>query len=179
MKKLLGLVLLISSLSVCAHSQSSNPWELGAEYQHDWGKSFKGNDLGIVYEGFPGKTSWTAGVHYNFSSLGSGKETSKGSGFGISAGFRYGFGYGGSGNPFLGIRASFSFEKNEKGKSYSLFKPSAEFGYHLTFNNFASGGFTSPSIGIGYNFNLGIDKQKTQVFEGPTFNTRIAVGYRF
>src|SRR4026208_430022 len=102
------------------------------------------------------------------------KKTQGISDFGFSAGYRYGFSYGNSGNLFTGARATISFIDE---KDHIKFTPSAEFGYHYTFNNFEKGGFATPSIAFGYD--IPISKAKADDYEGTLFIPRLAVGYRF
>ena len=158
--------------NVVAYTQT----EIGAEYQHGFGKSYNSNSIGALYEGFSntGKSSWHIGFHYTGDVFFSNKKTQGISDFGISLGYRYGFSYGSSGNLFGGTRATFSFIDE---KNHIKFTPSVEFGYHYTFNNFGKGGFATPSLAFGYDIPIG--KEKAEDYEGAVFMPRLAVGYRF
>jgi hypothetical protein len=126
-----------------------------------------------------GKSSWQIGINYTFDTL-VGEKKSSGKGvLGISAGYRYGFSYGSSGNLVGGARLTFTFLKDVNATQHPVFTPSIEFGYHYTFNNFGKGGFATPSLALGYNLPLGDDKESKDDHEGPLFIPRIAVGYRF
>ena len=169
MKKNIFPLILLLSVSIIANSQT----EIGVEYQHGFGKSYHSNSIGSLYEGFSsGRSSWQLGANYNFSS-----GTTKNSGFGISAGYRFGYGYGNSGNIFTGVRLSFTFYKDEKDSGFTQFTPSLEGGYHYTFNNFSKGGFFTPSIAYGHNFNFGSEGSKDD--EVNLFIVRMSGGYRF
>ncbi len=177
MKKITALLACASIIYSSAYSQ----WELGGEYQHGFGKNYNSNSIGGIYEGFSktGKSSWQIGLNYTFSTSGTGKEAFKGSGIGLSLGYRYGFSYGTSGNLFAGARASFTFSKDDKGTGFSVFTPSVESGYHYTFNNFGRGGFATPSLSIGYDIKINGEKESAAVDEGAVFSPRLAIGYRF
>jgi hypothetical protein len=172
MKKLTASFIFSTILSITTNAQT----EIGVEYSHGFGESYNSNSFGSLYEGFSntGKSSWQVSASYNFSS-----GTNKNSGFGISAGYRYGYAYGTSGNLFTGARLSFTFYKDEKGNGFTQFTPSLEGGYHYTFNNFGKGGFLTPVIGYGHNINLGPKEETPEDGEGNLFITRLAVGYRF
>jgi hypothetical protein len=149
--------------------------EYGLEYQHGFGKSYNSNSIGASLEKFnSGKGSLQIVFHYTWDVFYSEKKTQGISDFGVSFGYRYGFSYGNSGNLLGGIRTTFShlFEKN-----HTKFTPSAEFGYHYTFNNFGKGGFATPSVAFGYDIPLG--KEKDEDYEGTLFIPRLAIGYRF
>ena len=158
-------------ISIVLYSQK----EYSLEYQHGFGKKYNSNSIGGLYEGFSntGKSSWQVGIHYTFDVFYSDKTTQGVSGLGLSAGYRYGFSYGNSGNLITGIRATLSFIGE---KDHSKFTPSIEFGYHYTFNNFGKGGFTTPSLNVGYDIPMG---NESGDYEGFLFIPRIAVGYRF
>jgi hypothetical protein len=149
--------------------------EIGAEYQHGFGKSYNSNSIGLLSEKFSNnqKNSWQIGIHYTSDIFFGNKKTSGVSDFGISFGYRYGFSYGNSGNLLTGVRATFSFLGE---KEHIKFTPSAELGYHLTFNNFGKGGFTTPSLNIAYDIPL---KKASEDYEGFLFIPRLAAGYRF
>ena len=172
MKKLYSLIAFLFILSNSCFSQT----EIGVEYSHGFGKSYNSNSIGSLYEGFSntGKSSWQFGASYNFS-----KGSIKSSGFGISAGYRYGYAYGNSGNLYTGLRLTFNFLKTDRGGSYTQFTPSLEAGYHYTFNNFGKGGYFTPGFGYGYNINFGSKEEKTDDGEGNVLLTRLNFGYRF
>ena len=86
MKNLL-LFLLISALSLTSAGQ--NPWELGAEYMRPMGRGYKSNIVGLRYENFNNKTSFSIGITYHFSP----RDAYGGfKGYGMYAGFRNSFG---------------------------------------------------------------------------------------
>ena len=153
-----------------------NPWELGAEYQRSMGQGYKKNMAGLRYESYNNKSSWSIGLTYNLSS----KETySQYRGFGIYAGYRYGFSSNNkNGNAFAGARINFSFENFEgKNKVNGLsITPAAEFGYHFIF---AKHIFTSPCIEGGYTIRLTHINNSLQEDEGARFIPGLSVGYRF
>jgi len=166
--------LIITSLCLFISSLLFSQTEIGAEYQHGFGKSYNSNSLGALYENFSsGRGSLCIVAHYTWDIFTTKKVTKGVSDLGISFGYRYGFSYGNSGNLFTGIRATFSFIDE---KDHIKFTPSAELGYHLTFNNFGKGGFTTPSIAFGYDLPL---VKKEEDYQGPLFIPRLAVGYRF
>lgn len=149
--------------------------EWGVEGQHAFGKDANDNMVGGRYEGFNGKSSWSFGLTYNFSSQ---KSYSQYKGFGFYFGYRYGFNLTENGNPFVGFRASFSFNNfagKEKANS-STVTPEFEAGYHLIFGTHV---FTTPSIAYGYNIKLTKPNNSLQEDEGNRFITSLALGYRF
>jgi hypothetical protein len=167
--------LIITSFCLFISSLLFSQTEYGFEYQHGFGKSYNSNSIGSSYEGFStGKGSWQAVLHYTWDIFTTDKSTKGSSDFGISLGYRYGFSYGNSGNLFSGLRLTVSHLFEAK---HTKFTPSAELGYHLTFNNFGKGGFASPSFAFGYDIPMG--KEKEEDYEGALFIPRIAVGYRF
>jgi len=172
------LVITSFYLFISAHLFSQT--ELGAEYQHGFGKSYNINSFGALYEGFNYTgSSWQIGLSYSFDALIGDKKSSGRNGLGLSLGYRYGFSYGTSGNLIGGVRTTFNFGKDVEQKKHTVFTPSIEFGYHLTFNNFGKGGFTTPSIAFGYDIPLTQGDAGKDDHEGALFIPRIAVGYRF
>ena len=159
-------------LNFVAYSQT----EIGAEYQHGFGRSYNSNSIGALYEKFSktGKGSLQVGFHYTSDIFRSNKEAHGVSDFVFSFGYRYGFSYGNSGNLFSGVRATISFMDE---KNHVKFTPSLELGYHYTFNNFGKGGFATPSLAFGYDVPVG--KEKIKDYEGLLFIPRLAAGYRF
>ena len=82
MKNLL-LIFLTSVLTLTAAAQK--PWELGAEYMKPIGKGYKSNIVGVRYENFNNKTSFSIGITYHFSP----RDAYGGfKGYGMYAGFR-------------------------------------------------------------------------------------------
>jgi hypothetical protein len=150
--------------------------EIGAEYQHGFGKSYNYNSIGGLYEGFSNtwKSSWQIGISYTFDIT-----KKDGSSWGISAGYRYGFSYDVDGNLFGGARLTFSFLNDVDSKKHNIFTPSIEFGYHYTFNQGGKGAFTTPSLAFGYDIPMSTGKEAENDHEGALFIPRIAVGYRF
>jgi len=63
--KNLFLLLLIFALTLTSAAQ--NPSELGAEYMKPMGKGYKSNIVGVHYESFNDKTSFSIGITYHFS----------------------------------------------------------------------------------------------------------------
>jgi len=166
------LITLSFFLFITSHLFSQT--EIGAEYQHGFGKNYNSNSIGALYEGFTRDgNSWQIGIHYTGDVFVMDKKTQGVSSLGFSLGYRYGFSYGNSGNLITGARATFSFLGE---KDHLKFTPSVEFGYHLTFNNFGKGGFTTPSLNVGYDIPLA---KESGDYEGFLFIPRIAVGYRF
>lgn len=174
-------IIIAASGLFCFSLVASAQTEIGAEYQHGFGKNYHDNYLGGLYEGFAstGKSSWQVGLSYTFNSISAEKKTYGRSGLAISAGYRYGFSYGTSGNLVTGVRTTFSFAKGLESERHSTFTPSLEFGYHYTFNNFGKGGFTTPSLGLGYNIKMSGDEETKENEEGPLFLIRLGAGYRF
>jgi hypothetical protein len=72
------------------------------------------------------------------------------------------------------VRATISFIDE---KDHTKFTPSAELGYHYTFNNFEKGGFVTPWFAFGYDVPIG--KERAEDYKGTLFIPRLAVGYRF
>ena len=180
MKKLLYISSCIIILNATGFSQTAS--EYSAEYQHGFGKNFNEDMIGARYEGYSsmkGKSSWSLGITYNFSSTHSGKETAKNNGFEFYAGYRYGLSYGISGNLYGGVRTSFTFSKNANGNKYNLFTPSIETGYHYTSQDFGKGGCFTSNISFGYDLNIGNDEKAKSVHEGYVFTPGISIGYRF
>ena len=170
------IFLFVCSCTIGLAVYSQNPWELGAEGQRSFGQGYKKNMIGTRYETYNNKNSWSLGITYNLSS----KETySQYRGFGIYAGYRYGFGNNNkSGNAFAGARINFSFENFEgKSKVNGLsITPAAEVGYHIIF---AKRFFASPCIGGGYTFRMTHINNSLQEDEGKRFIAGLSTGYRF
>jgi hypothetical protein len=168
---------------------SQHPGELSAEYQHGFGKNYNENSIGLRYEGYDNNNirntnnsnrgSWSLGVCYAFSSLRNGDKTAKGNGFGIFAGYRYGLKYGITGDPYAGIRTSFIFGKDKSGKTYSLFTPSLELGYHYTSQDFNKGGAFTSFAAIGYDIKMKAAEKTEGLHEGFIFSPGISFGWRF
>lgn len=173
----------ISIYTVCLlfFFNSFSQTEIGAEYQHGFGKNYHLNSFGALYEGFSntGKSSWQIGLSYTFDSKIAENKSSGRNGIAISLGYRYGFSYGSSGNLVTGIRAGFNFGKDVEQKNHSVFTPSVELGYHYTFNNFGKGMYTTPSIAFGYNISMTQGKEKEDDYEGTLIIPRVGIGYRF
>lgn len=169
--------LLFVYLLIAVTGIAQNPWELGGEYMKSMGKNFKSTHVGPRYETFSKKHSWVIGLTYNFSS----KSSYDGyKGFGMYAGYRYGFMANdkGTGNAFAGARLWASFD-NFDGKTNlgSLFiTPMAEAGYHFILKtHFAATPF------IGYGFTKKITKEYNSLDEdfGGRLLPGIDIGYRF
>ncbi|HSU27268.1 MAG TPA: hypothetical protein VLJ68_02735, partial [Chitinophagaceae bacterium] len=94
-------------------------------------------------------------------------------------GYRWGLNYGTGTNAIIGLRTTFSFNKDKKGNTYSMFIPSVEFGSHFTFNKYAKGGYFTPSVGLAYPFTMSGGSQTDADHKGIEFNTRLGLGYRF
>jgi hypothetical protein len=173
--------LFVTFLVFYSAANSQNIWELGGEYQHGFGKSANENIIGGRYEGFQNKNSWNLGITYTLPDKG---WTGDKGGFGFYAGYRYGFNYtlnanGNGGNAFIGFRASFSFinyeTRSKKGVS-AIVTPTAETGYQFIFSTH---GYTTPSIGYGYNIRLNSENDAPKTDAGSRFITGISLGYRF
>jgi hypothetical protein len=187
MKQIMYALTTICIFSATVFSQ--HPYEISGEYQHGIGKQYHSNSIGVKYEGFNNNNSrnlnksnqgsWSLGVNYSFSSMGKGKETAKGHGIGILAGYRYGLKYGLSGNLFGGIRTTFTFGKNDPENKYSTFTPSLEFGYHYTAQDFGKGGAFTPFVAFGYDFKIAADEKTKGVHERAFFSPGVSIGYRF
>ena len=156
-------------------------WDLGAEYDYNSGHSYAENNLGIRYDGFQNRSNWNFGVALDFGHSKSG-DALKVSGFGLSAGYRYGFGYAtsGNGNFFGGIKTTLEFNtwKDAGGKiifKETTFIPKIEGGYEAIFNTH---GFAAPCLGYGYAINLTPAAEK-KPDDGGRFIPGISVGYRF
>jgi len=160
MKKISILVLLFSFVGLAGYSQ----FEFGAEFQHNFSKSGS-NIASGSFESFSLKRSFTAGVSYNFSS---GKNNG---GVGFFVGTRYSFGNtmkaSMTGNIMAGGRLAYNV--NQGSLSATI-----ETGYHAIFNIH---GFATPSLGLGYTFDL--DKDGDDESKAPWLFTRVAAGYRF
>ena len=170
-------LIILSTLSALFCIAASAQTEFGIDYRYRGAKDFSQHSIGAGMENFSGKSSWTLGVNYNFSDFGFGKNADKGGGFGVFAGYRYGFSYGGSGNLFGGLDLQLTFNKDNQDKSFTILSPSLEFGYHHTFNHFGKGAFASPAFGIGYNIQVGQNQENFD--EGAFFQARTTIGYRF
>lgn len=173
MKKVLGFLICFLTISTLGFSQA----ELGVEGQHAFGKGANFNMLGGRYEGFSGKSSWSIGLSYNFSSK---KSYSESKGIGFYVGYRRGFSYNnsGNGNAFLGFRATFLFNNfagKEKINSSSIM-PTFEGGYQFLFGNHV---FTTPALAYGYSIKLSKDHNSLQEDDGGRFIPGISMGYRF
>jgi hypothetical protein len=175
MRKILCLSILCFSFATTAISQ--NPWELGGEYMRSMGKNFKSSHVGPRYETFNKKHSWVIGLTYNFSS----KQSYSGyKGFGMYAGYRYGFIFNekGTGNAFVGGRLWFSFDNFDGKTSLNslFFTPMAEAGYHFTFKTHYA---VTPFV--GYGFTKKITKEFNSLDEdfGGRLLPGIDLGYRF
>ena len=175
MRKILCLSILCFSFATTAVSQ--NPWELGGEYMRSMGKNFKSSHVGPRYETFSKKHSWVIGLTYNFSS----KQSYSGyKGFGMYAGYRYGFIFNekGTGNAFAGGRLWFSFD-NFDGKTSlnSLFiTPMAEAGYHFTFKTHYA---VTPFVGYGFTKKITNEFNSLDEDFGGRLLPGIDLGYRF
>lgn len=173
MKKIIALLICLLAISCFGFSQT----EIGAEAQHAFGKGANFNMIGGRYEGFSGRSSWSVGLTYNFSSR---KSYSEYKGIGLYVGYRYGFSYNnsGNGNAFLGFRTTFLFNNfagKEKVNSSSVM-PTFEGGYQFLFGNHV---FTTPSLGYGYSIKLSKDHNSLQEDDGGRFIPGISMGYRF
>ncbi|HYM92766.1 MAG TPA: hypothetical protein VET23_01395 [Chitinophagaceae bacterium] len=177
MKK--SIIIFICCCTTGIFSYSQNPYEFTAEYQHGFGKNFNENSIGPRYEVYSNKSSWSLGINYTFSSLGSGKNAGKGNGVEVYAGYHYGLSYGISGDLFGGVRTSFTFGKDGEGNKYTLFTPSLETGYHYTTQDFKKGGVFTPFISLGYDVKVNSKESSKAAHEGPVFSPGISIGYRF
>ena len=158
-------------ISILSFSQR----EYGLEYQHGFGKSYNSNSIGGIFENLSNEpSSWQVGIQYTWDIFITNKKTQGIGDFGILLGYRYHFSYGNSGNLIAGVRTTFSFLTE---KAHTKFTPSFEFGYHYTFNEFNSGGFTTSSLNLGYDMPIG--KEKAEDYKGFLFIPRIAIGYRY
>ena len=172
--KNLFLFLLVSALTLSSAAQ--NPWELGAEYMRPMGRGYKSNIVGLRYENYNNKTSFSVGITYHFSP----RDAYGGfKGYGMYAGFRQGFGHLNSdSNPFIGLRVLFAFE-NFEGKTNLgslMFTPIGEAGYHFVFGDHF---FTTPSIGYGYQIKVTKEHNTRDQDEGGRIIPGLAAGYRF
>ena len=169
--------ILLSSLFILLSNFALGQSELGAEYEHAFGKKYSSNSVGALFEGFSntGKNSWQVGLHYRVDIFGNKTSHVSGSNsLGVSLGYRHGFSYGSSGNLLFGVRTSFTFITS----SLIEFTPTAEFGYHFTYNHFGKGLYTTPSVALGYNLVLDKDEEE-DYYKGMLLIPRVATGYRF
>ena len=173
MKNLLFLTL---TLALALASFSQNPWELGVDYMKPMGKGYKSNIVGVHYEKFNNKTSFSIGLTYSFAP----RDAYGGfKGYGMWAGFRNSFGNNVKGsNPFIGLRLLFAFE-NFDGKTNLgslMFMPFGEAGYHFVFGKHI---FTTPSIGYGYQIKVTKEYNTRDQDEGGRIIPGLSAGYRF
>lgn len=149
--------------------------EYGIEYQHGFGKSYHSNSIGVSLEKFnERKSRYYFVAHYTWDIFSTDKKTKGVSDFGFSIGYRYGCGYGDNGNFLTGFRVTLSFLTEELHRKLT---PSAELGYHHTFNGlYMRGGVMTPSLAFAYDFPLGINRKEN--FKGLLFIPRIVVGHR-
>lgn len=170
------ILLALTSISIFFVSHAQNPWELGGEYMRFIGKGYKNNVAGARFETFRNKTGFSVGLTYHFSA----KDVYGGSkGFGMYAGFRNYFGENVNGsNPFIGLRALFSFE-NFEGKTNLnslFFTPMIEGGYHFIFgDNF----FTAPAVAWGYTIKVTKEYNSRDDDEGGRVIPSLSAGMRF
>ena len=192
MKKLFAISFFMLLISVTTFSQypyntgsvttSSKIWELGAEYEYNCGHDLAQHDIGVRYDGFQNKNNWNIGISYDFGKTKT-KNGYKECGFGLSAGYRYGFSYGTHGNLFGGVRATFEFDKwkDKDGKEISketVFVPKIEGGYQYIFGT-TGHIYTTPSIGYGYGIKLNATGTEVKADESGRFVPGISMGYRF
>lgn len=155
---------------------SQKPFELGAEYHYMMGKGFKDHIGGLRAETFPGKSTFSVGLTYQFSSSAS---YSTGKGFGLYAGYRYTLGNNANGsNPFVGAKLMWHLLSWEgKSSLFSpMFTPIAEAGYHLVF---AKHIFAAPTIGYGYTLRVIPDNNSLDEDAGGRLIPSLSAGYRF
>lgn len=174
MQKPILFILFFTAITLEDFSQ--NPWEFGGEYLKTIGKVYKGNIAGARYTSYKNKNSFSIGLTYHFSSKSS-YSTSKG--FGMYAGFRHGFGNNPTGcNPFLGIRALFSFENFEGKTSLNslMMTPIAEAGYHFLFGKTL---YTTPFVGWGYTIKITKEYNSLDEDIGGRIMPGIGAGFRF
>ena len=177
MNKLITILICLFAFSETSFSQ--NPWELGAEYQHPFGKGVSDNVLGARYEGFKNKSSWSFGITYTLA----GKSDGDKGGFGFYAGYRYGFSpsfnaNGNGGNGYVGFRASFNFlgyEHGSKKGNDATITPTVELGYQFIIKTHT---YFTPGIGYGYSMKLNSETDAPND-EGSRFIPTVGVGYRF
>ena len=173
--KNLFLLLLISAITLTSSAQ--NPWELGGEYMRPMGKGYKSNIIGLRYDHFNYKTSFSIGITYHFSP----RDAYGGfKGFGINAGIRTSLGntIDTVSFPFIGLRVLFAFE-NYEGKTNLgslMFTPIAEAGYHFLFGDHF---FTTPSIAYGYQIKVTKEYNTRDQDVGGRVIPGLAAGYRF
>jgi hypothetical protein len=170
-------LLVICLVLVSLAGSSQKPWELGGEYQRLIGKGYGGTMAGARYETYPGKSSWSFGVTYNFTPA---KSYSVHKGFSVYAGYRYGFAYSGSGkgNAFGGARIYFLFENyegKERANGLSIL-PVAELGYHLMIKNHI---YLAPAVAGGYCLKRSKINNSLQEDEGGRILGGLSAGYRF
>ncbi len=175
--------LLMSYAGFSQSSTGSSIWELGGEYQYNFGHNLSQHDLGIRYDGFKGRSNWNIGISYDFGKTTNKTDVLKEYGFGLSVGYRYGFHYNANSNLFGGVRATFEFDhwKDGSGKATSketVFVPKIEAGYQRTFGTMGHE-YATPSIGYGYGIKLNADGNETKADEGSRFIPGISFGYRF
>lgn len=168
--------LLLISFVFALSASAQNPWELGGEYMMLIGKGYKSNIVGLRYENFKDKTSFSVGITYHFSA----RDSYGGfKGYGMWAGFRNSFGRSTSGsNPFIGLRVLFAFE-NFDGKTdlgSLMFTPIGEAGYHFVFGDHF---FTTPSIGYGYQIKITKEYNSRDQDVGGRIIPGLSAGYRF
>jgi hypothetical protein len=158
----------------------NNIWDLGGEYQYNYGRNISEHDLGVRYDGFQNKNNWNLNLSYDIgrSSSKNGKERE--SGYSLSLGYRYSFQTSANGNFFGGVRTTFEFDNwKGNGKSISkesVFVPKIETGYQFIYSTH---GFTTPSVGYGYGIKLNAQGDETKGDEGSRFIPGISIGYRF
>lgn len=164
------------------NGQSQNPWELGGEYRYNCGHNLSQHDFGLRYNGFQNKSSWSLGVSIDIGRTKS-HDGAKECGFGLSAGYNYGFGYQNKGNWFSGAGLTLEFDKwkDKDGKSISeetVLVPKIELGYQHLYGTLGHI-YTTPAIGAGYSLKLKSEGTENKADEGARFIGRLEVGYRF
>jgi hypothetical protein len=132
---------------------------------------------GARYESYPGKSSWSFGVTYNFTPA---KSYSIHKGFSVFGGYRYGlaFSNNGKGNAFAGARIYFLFENyegKERANGLSVM-PVAELGYHYLVKPHI---FIAPAVSGGYCIKRSKINNSLQEDEGGRILGGLSAGYRF
>ena len=167
------LILFFAFSNKCISQKSS---ELGVEYMRYYGQGYKSSTGGARYESYSNKSSWSIGLTYilpSKSSYGSSR------GYGMYAGYRYGFGGGTGGNLFMGARVQFAFV-NFEGKTNLgslVCTPMAELGYHFLFSS-KKNIFASPSIGYGYAKKVTKEHNSLDEDEGGRIIPSISAGFK-
>jgi hypothetical protein len=174
MKKPFFLFLLF--ITSCLIARGQKPFELGAEYIGMFGKGYSTTKAGVRGETFSGKSSFSAGITYQFAS---GKSYSVSSGFGFYAGYRYAFKNDITASSLIaGARILFSFEdfEGKNRESSILITPMGELGYHLLLGKSF---YAAPAAGFGYTIEMARGYNSLDEDRGGRLIPMVSAGFRF